>query len=518
MDNRTAIFVGRLWNHKRIDLIVKAIALIPDGNLIIVGEGPEKKGLKHLVKSLGLKKRVRFYSSLSNERLDQMYRSATCGVYTPVREPFGIMPLEAASYGMPVVVTQDGGYTAVLDDTCAHIVAPEPERIAEALGSLFSDFETAKQMGAAARKKVENFTWDHTARNLLNLFKKTLTNQRRVISSTGFRTLLGAHYYPWYGTGENERHWNENSDFATVEDLPIQGAYSSNDRNLVTNHLTWAEQAGLDYLVVNLQVTGGGLDADELEAVDLLFDMAAENAPGLSICFMLSCEKADSNSINTALKWLDDNYISRPNYLRLRSRPVIWFFITESFIGHFFHNYSELTETTKEYYRVAASGFCYSKYLPNHYSEYFDGWSIYSPLQVSIPDNWEPLWKTSHRDFVEDKPGKALQVFTICPGFDDTGLTHSQRTHAEFRKIPRENAKIYTRMQEACLDLPDRPDLVVITSFNEFHENTQIEPTKKFGYEYIKETHQFSEKLKSAGLTDPRESSDPSERITTKYS
>ena len=108
VDNRTAIFVGRLWNHKRIDLIIKAISIVPDGNLIIVGDGPEKKKLKKLVKSLGLKRRVRFYCNLSNERLDQLYRSVSCGVYTPVREPFGIMPLEAASYGMPVVVTQDG--------------------------------------------------------------------------------------------------------------------------------------------------------------------------------------------------------------------------------------------------------------------------------------------------------------------------------------------------------------------------------------------------------------------------
>ena len=169
VDNRTALFVGRLWHHKRVDLIVKAISLVPHSNLIIVGDGPEKKKLKALIKSLRLKRRVQFFRNLSNKQLGQLYRKVTCGVYTPVREPFGIMPLEAASYGLPVVVTPDGGYVEVLDASCAHIVAPEPERIAAALDSLFSDHEAAKRMGAAARSRVEHYTWDHTARNLLKL-------------------------------------------------------------------------------------------------------------------------------------------------------------------------------------------------------------------------------------------------------------------------------------------------------------------------------------------------------------
>ena len=63
-------------------------------------------------------------------------------------------------------------------------------------------------------------------------------------------------------------------------------------------------------------------------------------------------------------------------------------------------------------------------------------------------------------------------------------------------------------MQKACLDLREPPDLVVITSFNEFHENTHIEPTEKIGHQYIEATRLFSDKLKSVGSRDPRNLSD----------
>lgn len=505
VDNHTAMFVGRLWDHKRVDLIIRAIAELPRGNLNIVGVGPEEKRLKKLVTSLGLKHRVKFHSKLSNKRLARLYRDATCGVYTPIREPFGIMPLEAASYGMPVVVTQDGGYTEVLDESCAHVVSPEPARIARALDSLFSDHAVAREMGRSARRIAERHTWDHTAANLLRLFKRTLTRQSRVIYGAGYRPLLGAHYYPWYGAGENVRHWNENSDYATVTDPPLGGAYSSADPAVLAHHVDLAGQAGLDYLVANIQVSAEGPDPDELGAVDMLFRVAAERNPDLSICLMVSPDKADSSSINAAIELLERRYFPHTNYLCLQRKPLLWFFITESFIGHFFHQYATLIDATRGCYRVAASGFCYTKYLPSHYSEFFDGWTLYSPLQVCAPETWERMWGASHRDFIEHKPGQGLRVFTICPGFDDTGLTQPQRSHAEVRRVGRRGTRTYRRMQKACLALDDAPDLVVVTSFNEFHENTQIEPTESSGDRYIEATRKFSEELKSRGRLDLRQ-------------
>ena len=496
VDNRTALYVGRFWSHKRIDLILESLALLEDGNLIIVGGGAEEEYLLQLTKSLGLEQRVKYLSNLNNEQLQQVFKSVTCGIYTPVREPFGIMPLEAASHGLPVVVTPDGGYTEVLDDSCGFIVEPEPVKIAEALDRLFSNHELASAMGAAARKKVEQFTWDHTANSLFGLFSEKLSVQENVTSAKKSRPLLGAHYYPWYETGDVVRHWNENTDYATVDDLPESGVYSSADPEVIQRHFDHANQAGLDFLVINLQVSGSGLDRREIKAADAMFDLCDSSENQLSLCIMVSCDKADSKSISEALTLIENTYAHRPCYLRLNSKPILWFFVTESFIGHFFYNFAKLSESTQCFHRIAAAGFCFSKCLPTHYGQFFDGWSLYSPLQIADQSECEALWESSYEEFSDLKSGKGLNSFGLCPGFDDRGLTQAYRRNSDCREVARDNTDTYSRMQEFCLELQEKPDLVVITSFNEFHENTHIEPSQAFGFDYINSTRQFSEKLR----------------------
>ncbi len=504
-DNKTALFVGRLWQHKRVDLIIEAFSHVPDGKLLIVGDGPERKKLNRMVKHYGLKNRIHFYRTVNNQKLDQIYRSVTCGIYTPVREPFGIMPLEAASYGLPVIVTPDGGYTEVLDGDCAHIVSPDPEAIAEALNITFQDYARCRQMGEVARARAEGFTWDRTANELLKLFRRTLTQRRKVISNTGYRPLLGAHYYPWYSAGTRRRHWNENTDYSTVKDFPLQGIYSSNDVSVVEGHLEVARQAGLDYFVINLQITTTGLDENELDAAEVMFDAVSRSDQNFSLCFMLSCDKADSQSISAAIEHLETRFISHPNYLRLQHKPVIWFFISESFIGHFFYHYTQLRQSMQRYVRIAASSFCYTKNLTRHYQEFFNAWTLYSPLQISLGRKREMFWKSSYQDFIEQTSDQGFGAFTLCPGYDDTGLTLPQRNNSEIRDVARNDIGAYQQMQDVCMQLDPFPSLVIVTSFNEFHESTHIEPTVDFGNSYIEATKVFSDRLKKRGMIDPRE-------------
>ncbi len=103
------------------------------------------------------------------------------------------------------------------------------------------------------------------------------------------------------------------------------------------------------------------------------------------------------------------------------------------------------------------------------------------------------IWRESYRDFIED--GGKVRAFTICPGYDDSHLTSEERKRKKCRRIPRSGLKTYERMQDAALNLTPPPDYVVVTSFNEFHENTHIEPSDKFGHLYLESTKAFKEKL-----------------------
>jgi hypothetical protein len=87
---------------------------------------------------------------------------------------------------------------------------------------------------------------------------------------------------------------------------------------------------------------------------------------------------------------------------------------------------------------------------------------------------------------------------------NDSALSLLQRSHAQDRRIPSDGIRTYKRLQDACMDRKDVPDLIAITSFNEFHENTHIEPSDSHGKQYIEATRLFSERIKFAGGKDPR--------------
>jgi Glycosyl hydrolase family 99 len=131
--------------------------------------------------------------------------------------------------------------------------------------------------------------------------------------------------------------------------------------------------------------------------------------------------------------------------------------------------------------------------MPRIMSDFFKGWCFYSPLEVSLDKSREAFWRDSYRDFSEEQ-GK-LKIFTISPGFDDSHLTAEFRQSKQVRHVARRGTRTYEKMQKVALDLHPAPDYVVITSFNEFHENTHIEPSKKFGDTFLRSTRAFKDRL-----------------------
>jgi hypothetical protein len=144
-------------------------------------------------------------------------------------------------------------------------------------------------------------------------------------------------------------------------------------------------------------------------------------------------------------------------------------------------------------YPVATGGARYHKFVPKILSEFFRGWCFYSPLEMGVSTSREVIWRESYRDFCEQQ-GK-VRIFTICPGFDDVHLTAEYRHDKKIRRVTRRGTKTYEDMQKAALNLHPAPEYVVVTSFNEYHENTHIEPSKKYGNLFIRSTRYFKERL-----------------------
>ncbi len=484
------LFVGNLWEHKRIDLTIKALARLPEGYLRIVGEGPEKQNLRRLARGLGLNGRVIFSGRLDQEELGEAYARSSICVYTPQREPFGMVPLEAAAAARPVIATEGGGYSEVLNDTCARFVPAQPDKIAESIAMVWGDPDLACRMGAAGREIAADHGWDRTASELLDLFRETVSRR----TARPRQPMLGAHYYPWYRAGDQPQHWNENLEFAAVTDPPLGGDYSSGDPRLIRSHLKMAKEAELDFLVVNWQVTSEGLNPTELEATRMLFAAAEKSPRPLMLSILLAINTEDAKVVEGAIDALREEFLSSPVYQKVHGRPLLWYYLSGPFLGFLFYHRDLMSRLTRGFSAIATGQIVFNQFVPRPLREFFSGWCVYSPLQVGRRTVREAIWTSSYHAFAEDEG--TVRVFTICPGYDDTQLASPQRSQSRYRVTARRGTSTYEHMQQVALELEPAPDLVVITSFNEFHENTHIEPSVVYGDSFLSSTREFAQAMR----------------------
>lgn len=115
------ISVGALISSKRFDLTLAAFSDICKKHsnvfLEIVGDGILKRELKQLVQELGIADKVQFYGQVENEKISELYSSANCFVLPSDYETFGVVYIEAAASGLPLIATKCGGPEDIVEES-----------------------------------------------------------------------------------------------------------------------------------------------------------------------------------------------------------------------------------------------------------------------------------------------------------------------------------------------------------------------------------------------------------------
>ena len=294
-----------------------------------------------------------------------------------------------------------------------------------------------------------------------------------------------AFYYGWYASPEFdgfEAHWNHAVLGDTIgraytggADIganyyPALGAYSSHDPKIVIKHVAQMKSAGIGVIVASWWGAGGFED----RGLPLLLDVAAE--AGLEVAFHLEpLPGRDAASSGEALRYLVATYGDHPACHRRDGRPVVY--VYDSYLTPA-ADWARLLQPDGEITIRGTDGDCVVIGLWVGADEGaffteggFDGFYTYFAADGftwgSSRENWPAL-----AAFAADHG--LLFVPCVGPGYLDTRV----RPWNASTTRGRENGAYYDRQFEAALAVA--PPLIAITSFNEWHEGTQIEPALPF--------------------------------------
>lgn len=282
-----------------------------------------------------------------------------------------------------------------------------------------------------------------------------------------------AYYYPWYGTpdGPSGRwfHWNPHTPSKDITNTPTLGLYDSKDTAVVRQHIRWAKEAGIDGFIASWW----GTNTFEDEAMPVLLHVAEEEDFQITV-FME--DAANRQVLRDQVTHLLARYAPSPAWMREGGRPVIFVYTRvinavsdEDLVWAF--------QGTGAF--VVGDGIHYGK------ATAFQGTAFYNPSDFvgayvsALPGTVRRL----HRE------GRIV-VATAMPGYDDTPI----RTPGF--AVQRDDGAFYRRFWRAATE--SGADWVAITSFNEWHEGSEIEPSREYGHTYLKMTRTLADEWRAA--------------------
>lgn len=326
--------------------------------------------------------------------------------------------------------------------------------------------------------------------------------------TSGRSSHVLAFYYPWYGvppTSSTWVHWadaghNPDAYIGGLRDTasthhPVPDVYDSNDPTTIRRHLQLAEMAGIDGIIVSWWGKGS---FEDLALEKLAEQIEDTGSPVKFTVYYEAVPGYDPMNAVDDLSYILEKYRGRASFFTLRGRPVIFVYGRAIFPilwcggescppgtpGEV--DWTEITTMMRERYNALFVGDCMTlsfniNMIPELARMGFGGAHFYNPqLDIKTGADMENIYR---RLVSESSRNGLLSAATVIPGYDDSHIGRAVTSVVE-----RQGGDLYTRLWRQAHDA--RPDMILITTFNEWHEGTEIEPSHEFGDLYIRLTRE----------------------------
>lgn len=318
---------------------------------------------------------------------------------------------------------------------------------------------------------------------------KDACKDRCGIAKETARDAIQAFYYPWYRYSPDPydwKHWNESRpidgspNYFPPHDLaspfyPKLGAYSSDDKDTIDTHMKWMKEAGIGVVIVSWW----GRDTFEDKRVWDILNAADDKE--MKVAFYV--EPQDVGYVHKSLTqpnrtvgsrtpfqvqrdvmYLIDKYGCHRAVHRKDGRPVFLFFAARQYMSGKQDEWKQAWDELHSNPQYNPIVIAHDYKLANRIiAGGWDGGHVYGCCKLNAK-----YWKLLAQQY--EIAGKIF-YFTVCPGYDK-----SRKSPSDEPVIDRENGRLYEKLWQTAIESKRPSSVVVITTFNEWHEGTAIEP------------------------------------------
>jgi hypothetical protein len=308
--------------------------------------------------------------------------------------------------------------------------------------------------------------------------------------------VVGATYHPWWSRDS----WRQvgGAGETTPNGRPLLGLYNSSDPVVVSKHVDWATGYGIDYFFCSypfadpMQILANPLAKDSKVAI--LYEIGA-----LSNNRNQDIPQIDLNSPNVYSTFqahfdhMAVNYFTHPSFLRIGGRPVVYLFASGSLRADITKPFAQLrrhmSDMGVELYIIGDEMGAWGGKISLSRLKAYDAITTYG---------FPPVWRENESLIASDDVFREYDrwrssahtvgieiVPSVYPGFDNAYLAaHLPGYGAPHWHVPR-SVEFFKSNLEIALEFLDKSRLLMIVSWDEWGENSFVEPTVEDGFKYL---------------------------------